>query len=74
MVPHLWQRNWQFDAAGLMELHFASINEHQITEMERKFRWPLGCRPEDHPSLSNLGLEPSASHRLSTKSSKLSLI
>ena len=48
--------NWQFDAAGLMELRFASINEHPITEKEHKFRWPLGRRPEDHPSLSDLGL------------------
>ncbi|MGC1781098.1 MAG: nuclear transport factor 2 family protein [Acidobacteriaceae bacterium] len=48
--------NWQFDAAGLMQLRFASINEHPITETERKFRWPLGRRPEDHPSLSDLGL------------------
>ena len=48
--------NWQFDAAGLMELRFASINEHPITETERKFRWPLGRRPDDHPSLSDLGL------------------
>ena len=24
--------------------------------MERKFRWPLGRRPDDHPSLSQLGL------------------
>jgi nuclear transport factor 2 (NTF2) superfamily protein len=48
--------NWQFDASGLMELRFASINEHPITETERKFRWPLGRRPDDHPSLSDLGL------------------
>jgi nuclear transport factor 2 (NTF2) superfamily protein len=48
--------NWQFDAAGLMELRFASINEHQIAEMDRKFRWALGRRPDDHPSLSNLGM------------------
>ena len=48
--------NWQFDAAGLMEQRFASINEHPITEAERKFRWPLGRRPDDHPSLSDLGL------------------
>lgn len=48
--------NWQFDAAGLMELRFASINERPITETERKFRWPLGYRPDDHPSLSDLGL------------------
>ena len=48
--------NWQFDAAGLMELRFASINEHPISETERKFRWPLGRRPDDHPSLRDLRL------------------
>lgn len=48
--------NWQFDAAGLMELRFASINEHPIVETERKFRWLLGRRPDDHPSLSDLSL------------------
>jgi nuclear transport factor 2 (NTF2) superfamily protein len=48
--------NWQFDAEGYMELRIASINEHPITEAERKFRWPLGRRPDDHPGLSELGL------------------
>ena len=48
--------NWQFDAAGLMEARFASINEHPITEAERKFSWPLGRRPDDHPGLSDLAL------------------
>jgi len=48
--------NWQFDADGLMALRFASINEHPITEAERKFRWLLGRRPDDHPGLSDLGL------------------
>jgi uncharacterized protein len=48
--------NWQFDAAGLMELRFASINEHPIAEMERKFRWPLGRRPDNHPGLNDFGL------------------
>ena len=48
--------NWQFDADGLMELRIASINEHPISEDERKFRWPLGRRPDDHPGLSEMGL------------------
>ena len=48
--------NWQFDADGLMERRIASINEHPIAEADRKFRWPLGRRPEDHPGLSALGL------------------
>lgn len=48
--------NWEFDEHGYMERRFASINEHPIAETDRKFRWPLGRRPEDHPSLSDLGL------------------
>jgi len=47
--------NWQFDADGLMERRLASINEHPISEGERKFHWPLGRRPDDHPGLSDLG-------------------
>lgn len=48
--------NWQFDANGLMELRYASINDLPIIESERKFFWLLGRRPDDHPSLSDLGL------------------
>jgi nuclear transport factor 2 (NTF2) superfamily protein len=48
--------NWQFDADGLMERRIASINEHPIAEADRKFRWPLGRRPDDHCGLSDLGL------------------
>lgn len=48
--------NWEFDAEGLMEVRFASINEHPISEADRKFRWPTGRRPDDHPGLSELGL------------------
>lgn len=48
--------NWQFDAEGLMERRIASINEHPIAEADRKFRWPSGRRPDDHPGLSALGL------------------
>ena len=48
--------NWQFDADGLMELRYASINDLPIQESERKFFWPQGRRPDDHPSLSDLGL------------------
>jgi nuclear transport factor 2 (NTF2) superfamily protein len=47
--------NWQFDENGLMEWRVASINEHPIEESERKFLWPIGRRPDDHPSLSDLG-------------------
>ena len=48
--------NWEFDADGLMKNRFASINDLPITEAERKFRWPQGRRPDDHPGLSDLGL------------------
>ena len=48
--------NWQFDTNGLMEFRYASINDLAIIETERKFRWPLGRRPDDHLSLSALGL------------------
>ncbi len=48
--------NWEFDENGYMANRFASINELPITEDERKFHWPLGRRPDDHPGLSDLGL------------------
>lgn len=48
--------NWEFDEAGLMTRRHASINDVPITETTRKFRWPQGRRPDDHPSLSELGL------------------
>ncbi|MGH1439405.1 MAG: DUF1348 family protein [Cellvibrionaceae bacterium] len=48
--------NWEFDENGLMKNRFACINDLPITEEERKFHWPQGRRPDDHPSLSDLGL------------------
>ncbi|MBZ9987531.1 nuclear transport factor 2 family protein [Mesorhizobium sp. BH1-1-5] len=48
--------NWEFDEAGLMRRRVASINDLPITESERKYHWPLGRRPDDHPGLSELGL------------------
>ncbi|MBZ9768599.1 nuclear transport factor 2 family protein [Mesorhizobium sp. CA6] len=48
--------NWEFDEAGLMRRRVASINDLPITERERKYHWPLGRRPDDHPGLSELGL------------------
>ncbi|OWV74879.1 hypothetical protein ATY76_26335 [Rhizobium sp. R339] len=48
--------NWEFDAAGLMQRRFASINDLPIRESERKYHWPLGRRPDDHPGLTELGL------------------
>jgi nuclear transport factor 2 (NTF2) superfamily protein len=48
--------NWEFDERGLMRRRIASINDLPIAEADRKYRWPLGPRPEDHPGLSDLGL------------------
>ncbi len=48
--------NWEFDAHGLMALRYASINDLAISESERKYHWPQGRRPDDHPGLSELGL------------------
>jgi len=48
--------NWEFEARGLMAVRHASINDARITESERRFRWPAGRRPDDHPGLSELGL------------------
>ncbi|HEX3137866.1 MAG TPA: DUF1348 family protein, partial [Casimicrobiaceae bacterium] len=48
--------NWEFDSDGLMRRRIASINDLPITEADRKYRWPLGRRPDDHPGLSDLGL------------------
>ena len=48
--------NWQFSEAGLMQIRYASINDLAIKESERKFHWPQGRRPDDHPGLSELGL------------------
>ncbi len=48
--------NWEFADNGLMRRRFASINDLSIMESERKYHWPLGRRPDTHPSLSQLGL------------------
>lgn len=48
--------NWEFGPDGLMVLRYACINDMPIREEDRKFRWPLGRRPDDHPGLSELGL------------------
>ena len=47
--------NWEFNEAGLMVHRHASINDLPIAESERKYHWPLGRRPDDHPGLSALG-------------------
>ena len=48
--------NWEFADNGLMQRRIASINNLQITPADRKYHWPLGRRPDDHPSLSELDL------------------
>ena len=47
---------WEFDDNGLMRRREASINDLPIDEAERKFRWELGVRPEEHPGLTQMGL------------------
>ncbi|MEU6006592.1 nuclear transport factor 2 family protein [Streptomyces sp. NPDC047453] len=47
--------NWEFDEQGLMRVRLACINDLPIKEEERKYHWPLGPRPDDHPGLSDLG-------------------
>ena len=48
--------NWEFTGSGLMKRRLASINDLPIKDSERKYHWPLGRRPDDHPGLSELGL------------------
>ena len=47
--------NWEFDEHGLMRRRIASINDAPIAESDRKYRWPLGRRPNDHAGLTALG-------------------
>jgi uncharacterized protein len=56
----VWKRaygneNWEFNEDGLMRVRHASINDLLINEADRKFFWPLGRRPDDHPGLSDFG-------------------
>jgi uncharacterized protein len=48
--------NWEFDVQGLMQKHYASINDLPIREADRKFHWAQGRRPDQHPDLSELDL------------------
>ncbi len=48
--------NWEFADNGLMQRRIASINDLPISETQRKYHWPSGARPDDHPGLSDLGL------------------
>ncbi|MEU9923977.1 nuclear transport factor 2 family protein [Streptomyces griseoluteus] len=47
--------NWDFGEDGLMRVRLACINDLPIAESDRKYHWPLGRRPDDHPGLSDLG-------------------
>jgi uncharacterized protein len=47
--------NWEFDEEGLMTVRHASINDVPIKESDRKYHWPLGRRPDEHPGLSDFG-------------------
>lgn len=44
------------DEDGLMRRRFALVTDTPIFERARVLLWSLGRRPEDHPSLSALGL------------------
>jgi nuclear transport factor 2 (NTF2) superfamily protein len=48
--------NWEFDEYGFMRRRIASINDLPIQASDRMYHWPLGRRPDEHPSLSELGL------------------
>jgi nuclear transport factor 2 (NTF2) superfamily protein len=48
--------NWEYTESGLNRWRLACINDLPIKESERKFHWPLGRRPDEHPGLSDLGL------------------
>ena len=58
---HHWFRShgneiWEFDGNGLMARREASINDVVIVADDRRFHWPQGPRPADHPGLHELGL------------------
>jgi len=48
--------NWEFDENGLMQKRYASINDLEINEGERKFLWQGALRPDDYASLSEMDL------------------
>ena len=48
--------NWEFDEFGLMRKRFACINDIAIEKKDRFFTWQGTIRPDDFPSLSDLGL------------------
>jgi hypothetical protein len=46
--------NWEFNDDGLMRHRLACINDLPINESDRKYHWPRGRRPDEHPGLSDL--------------------
>jgi uncharacterized protein len=48
--------NWEFAENGLMQRRIASINDLAINASERRLTFPQGRRPDDFPSLTELGL------------------
>lgn len=46
----------EFNELGLMQRRYASINDLPISTGQRLFQWPRGRRPDNHPSLTDLGL------------------
>jgi len=56
LIKELWAFTDKFNEDGLMAARFASINDLPISESDRKYHWPFGRRPDNHPGLSDLGL------------------
>ena len=48
--------NWKFNDQGLMTERHASINDISIGNEDRLFLWEGDLRPDDFPSLSELGI------------------
>lgn len=51
--------NGEFNADGLMQKRYASINDLPIRESERKYHWPLGRRPDDRARFREMPPAPS---------------
>jgi nuclear transport factor 2 (NTF2) superfamily protein len=48
--------NSEYNEDGLMRMRFACINDLPIKESDRKYRWSLGRRRNEHPGSSDLEL------------------
>jgi len=56
LVSLLWQRKLGVQSGRTHGLPVCVNNDLPIQESDRKYHWPLGRRPDDHPGLSDLGL------------------